>query len=373
MTNEFPRVRLQLIRYLHEQLGFDVLAFEGSWLQAWLAEDLLYRCKDSVDCVEDAQRLAWFPLWQTDAMRSVLDYVVATQRTAHPLYLASFDNQPGSDAKFQGSGEAALAALFAALEQYPAKRDPAIIARWQHALPSFFGCYPEAPKHTDAERQAAVLALSELRAWIQEIAPSVQPATHARALRSIPDSLEKSVQLCTVAPTSAFGPGTYQQLRDQLNANNVIALRDRVSQRHRIILWAHHSHVRQEWSTQLPSMGQRIEEMIGNELYTVGVFAGDGESISVDDRADPPLALRKLPSSSGYELESALSKLSDHDFLLDFSTADQTSPWMRRMSFRDENGTGHVVPAKSFSALVFVHKIHAPEPFADKLQAPVQH
>jgi hypothetical protein len=73
-------------------------------------------------------------------------------------------------------------------------------------------------------------------------------------------------------------------------------------------------------------MGQRIDEMIGNELYTVGVFAGDGEAISVDDRADPPLALRKLPSSSGYELESAPLKLSDHDFLLDFSNADQKSP-----------------------------------------------
>src|SRR6185437_3411288 len=36
MTDEFPRVRLQFIRYLHEQKGFDVLAFEGSWVQAWL-------------------------------------------------------------------------------------------------------------------------------------------------------------------------------------------------------------------------------------------------------------------------------------------------------------------------------------------------
>lgn len=99
----------------------------------------------------------------------------------------------------------------------------------------------------------------------------------------------------------------------------------------------------------------------------------DPQSISVDDQADPPLALRKLPSSSDYELESALSKLSDHDFLLDFSNVDQNSPWMRGMSVRDENGTGHLVPAKSFSALVFVHRIHAPEPFADKLQTPVQH
>src|SRR5262249_22788790 len=30
VTDEFPRVRLQVVRYLHEELGFDVIAFEGS-------------------------------------------------------------------------------------------------------------------------------------------------------------------------------------------------------------------------------------------------------------------------------------------------------------------------------------------------------
>jgi erythromycin esterase-like protein len=31
-------VRLQLVRRLHERHGFDVLAFEGTALGAWLAE-----------------------------------------------------------------------------------------------------------------------------------------------------------------------------------------------------------------------------------------------------------------------------------------------------------------------------------------------
>ncbi len=46
ITQEFPRVRLRLIQYLHEQLGFDTLALEGSLTQTWLAQETLYRAPD---------------------------------------------------------------------------------------------------------------------------------------------------------------------------------------------------------------------------------------------------------------------------------------------------------------------------------------
>src|SRR6266700_2123303 len=48
MTDEFPRVRLQLVRYLHEQMGFDVLALEGSAVNSWLAQDFVYRSRESM-------------------------------------------------------------------------------------------------------------------------------------------------------------------------------------------------------------------------------------------------------------------------------------------------------------------------------------
>ena len=122
-----------------------MLAFEGSWLQAWLAQDALYHCNADLNCVHEAQRLAWFTLWQTDAMQAVMQYVAGTQETAHPLYLASFDVQPGSDAKFQGSGTDASTALVAVLAKSAAKNtQPVNQDRWKQALAPFFGCYPEA-------------------------------------------------------------------------------------------------------------------------------------------------------------------------------------------------------------------------------------
>ena len=42
LTDEFPRARLRLVQHLHESIGFDVLALEGSVVNAWLAMERLY-------------------------------------------------------------------------------------------------------------------------------------------------------------------------------------------------------------------------------------------------------------------------------------------------------------------------------------------
>jgi erythromycin esterase-like protein len=47
VTRKFPPARLALVRYLREELSFDVRAFEGSVIDAWLAEDLIYQGRGS--------------------------------------------------------------------------------------------------------------------------------------------------------------------------------------------------------------------------------------------------------------------------------------------------------------------------------------
>jgi len=101
VTAEFLRARLRLVQFLHQRLGFDVLALEGSETQAWLAEEYLYRTSpETAGRLDRAQQIAWFKLWNTSEMREVLSYVDASQRTSQPLYLASFDVQTGASAEF---------------------------------------------------------------------------------------------------------------------------------------------------------------------------------------------------------------------------------------------------------------------------------
>ena len=143
MTDEFPRVRLQLVRYLHEQMGFDVLSLEGSAVDSWVAQDFVYRSSESAGPkAKRAQELAWFGLWQTDAMRELMEYAIGTQATSRPLYLASFDVQPGNSRAFRGSGAGALDAFFQAVQSHAPSAAPERFTKWKEALSPFFGCYP---------------------------------------------------------------------------------------------------------------------------------------------------------------------------------------------------------------------------------------
>jgi erythromycin esterase len=358
MTDEFPRARLQIVRYLHEQLGFDVLAFEGSWVESWMAQDEMYRCRKSPDCAEKVQKLAWFSVWQTEAMHEVIRYIIDTQETRNPLYLASFDIQPGTSRSFQGSGAQALAAFFGQLSSHDSKLGPPTAIRWEENL---------APR-TDEQRKAALQSVFQIKEVVEHIARQVRPERRARALRATANSLEKAVQLCSVEPLSVFGPGTYQQTRDRLNAENAITLRERVSQSHRIILWAHHSHINENATGRnIPSMGQRLREMIGDQSYTIGLFAGSGEAVGFDNNGDG--FLRSIRPSGDYGVETALSAQAPYDFFVDLRSGSIPPIWRAEISARKELSSSMPVSlSRDFNAAVFIHRVHAPEPFATELR-----
>jgi erythromycin esterase len=209
MTDEFPRVRRNILQYLHEQLGFDVLAFEGSAVDSWLAQDYLYRSSELVSKkAAEAQRLAWFGLWQTDAMRGVMTYVVETQTTKKPLYLTSFDIQPGNGRAFEGKGMRALEELFHAVQAYAPPPDAAAFDRWKAALSVYFGCYGHGEPKSEEQRKAVERSLAELREWLRFAALRIRPAIHGRALGLVAESLRGTVELCSIAPLQPFGRQT---------------------------------------------------------------------------------------------------------------------------------------------------------------------
>lgn len=368
VTDELPRARLPLVRYLHEELGFDVIAFEGSLIESWLAQDHLYRSSDQLRSrATRAQELAWFGLWQTEAMRLVMEYVAETQGTSSPLYLTSFDIQPGGSRAFRGSGGAALQALFDAVRSYSAPRDEGALARWRDTLSPFSSCFGSASPRTPDEKDRALAAIGELERWTEEASTKVElstSATHAAALRRIPESLRGSVALCDESMRSG-STKEYQEARDRINATHALALRNEVSRAHRIMLWAHHNHIRHNSTGRgIPSMGQHLLQLAGKDLYSIGLFAGRGRALQISDDAFPPVVPRRIRPASDYGLEGHLASLRTDDFFIDFSTMDpgnsDDAVWFGELSSRMETrDIEPCVPAKDYHAAVFVQVVHA--------------
>jgi len=352
VTAEFPLARLRLVRFLHERLGFDVLALEGSETQAWLAEDYLYGTPpDTPSRLDRAQQIAWFKLWNTFQMRDLLSYVDASQRTPHPLYLASFDVQTGASAEF-GLTPAVLTALVDRLGSLGSV-EGTTTTDLVNALAPVVQCQIGASGGLGPARAPALTAIDAIQRWIDAIVPAVartRPAAHVAALRLIPDNLRDHVELCEHATT-------WQKTRDELNADNALMLRDQVSAAHKIILWAHHSHVSYNtMGRQVPSMGEHLRGRLGRDIYTIGLFAGSGRFLDV-----APLSVHALPATNTVGVERLLAAAGSQPYFIDVSRLpldDPAAGWLTPQPSRMEGrSTSATVLARDFDAAVYVPRV----------------
>jgi erythromycin esterase-like protein len=184
---------------------------------------------------------------------------------------------------------------------------------------------------------------------------------HAAALLRIPESLRSSLRLCEHAQSGEVRD--YQEARDRENAEHAIALRDTVSRSHRVILWAHHSHVAHNTARQAPaSMGQHLRQRLGRDLYTIGLFAGRGRATEIDDDRLIPAVPRAISTPSERGLEALLGQVRGDDFFIDWASLDPAAPgsafWFQETTMRMEpRRSAAVVPARDFDAAVFVQEV----------------
>jgi erythromycin esterase-like protein len=368
ITEEFPRVRLQLLQRLHEHDGFDVLAFEGTAIGSWLAQDQLYHLEEPLEArARGAQRLAWFGLWQTEPMLEVMRYVASSLGTPTPLYLSSFDIQPGSSRAFDGSGAEALDALFSAVTSYEPPTDPTDPTRWRDAIAPLLIC-SRSGQQTPAQRQVAEQAVSALETWLVRASSAVgrlRAEQHALALQQIPVSLRASIELCMRVQGASLR--TFQETRDALNAERAIQLRDHVSRSHKIMLWAHHSHTNYNVTGSGPSsMGQHLRERLADGVYNIGLFAGGGEAVEIRETSFfLPVVPRQIRPARDFGVEGLLASLRTDSYFIDLASLRENpaafAPWFEPRSARFEvSARTELVLARDFDAAVFVREVHAP-------------
>jgi hypothetical protein len=278
-------------------------------------------------------------------------YVELSRHTRRPLYLTSFDVQTGASAEF-GMGQGVLTALVAALDPFGAPH----VARSElvAGVGPVVQCAIGNPAGLGSSKAPALAAIDAIQVWIDAITPAVtreRPAAHLAALRLIPDNLRDHVALCEHATS-------WQKTRDELNADNALVLRDQVSAAHKIILWAHHSHVSyNSRGARIPSMGQHLRERVGREVYTVGLFAGVGHFLDV-----APLSVHRLPALNKVGVERMLDAVGPQSYFVDLVSLPATDPfagWLIAQSSRMEGRwTPSAVLARDFDGAVYLHQVH---------------
>jgi len=357
MTHEFPLVRLGVVRYLNENLGFHVLVIEGSAPDVWVAQDRLLR---SARTAQDAQQAldGFFGLWNTSEMQKLIKYDAESWQSSHPLYIAGYDVQLGNGRGSQGLDvfEQLLDRLMAYATP-PKGFDP---AQWMHNIE------PIVAKYQVEDRASVEAAIQTLEQWISRAAPEIEKrypdVPHASALRLLPINLRAALQFRDdLAKPNSQG---YQGLRDINAAGYVLQLKNAVAGQ-KIMLWAHISHLHNDSDQGTAAVGGILQRSLGPRLYTIASFAESGGAILIfPSGSNEDIGYGRVHGERG-DLGQRLSGLSKQDYFLDLRSLpagpSADSVFWTQQPLWVEAGQSRLIITRQFDGIVWIKSVHAPD------------
>jgi erythromycin esterase len=289
-VEEYSQIKSHIIQFLHEELGFNVLAFENYALSTYLANrDMAAgaRAEIAVDCL--------YPMWRTTTVRQLFRYVRYTKATEKPLQIAGFDLKLKWDAWPKAMG------FFA----QTIEEDTALVRVYRHAQerfgPDIFDRIESGDIDANDPQSREFIAfyvdvagkielLSEREPGVAESRDALFAAQLARNIAVLPRYYR----------AGRFSGGA---IRDSMMAENVIHLAERQFPNEKIIIWAHNVHISRsqstarlsdmvtltfEWLTNRLDQGERMGEYLsgryGDEMYAVGLLMASGSYETIRGR-----------------------------------------------------------------------------------------
>lgn len=261
----------RLVRFLHEEMDFDVLAFEASLYavaKAWQAIK-------SGEPPHDALLKGVSRLWvNSEQVQPLIDYVGAAARTENPLELAGFDPQ--------FSGSAAEETLVSELTEFLGTNELTDLrVELEGGSGELLQAVLESRFYSDpASLPDSIGQLGFIR-FLREVARDIEAAVDSREAKFWSQILRSTALQARVLFDGAAGRG-YDDSRDRQMAENLVWLANEYFPGRKIIVWAHTGHVmrnptmleREAWADYL--MGDGVWEALGEESYVVGFSSYDG-------------------------------------------------------------------------------------------------
>ncbi len=305
--------KTRLIRFLHERLGFDVLAIESG----------LYSCERAGDAIlagRPAQEMldtSVFDVWTRSAQfEPLVAYLDRTRASAHPLELTGFD--------LQLTGDLSKAPLLADLEAaLPADGDRRRVLDVVKTMTVSMARFSKVGK---ADREAFHGAAERVVAFLGR-----RTDPDGRFLRQVMASTARNARFWWEADPQKPVPAV-MNIRDEQMADNLLWLaRERYPGR-KIIVWAATSHAsRNRQLIERPigdegmvPMGHHVWKALGPRAYVIAFTSGRGQFGSW--RSTPSdLALPRRGS-----FEDACLRTGAPALFLDLRTSVRDGDWLSK-------------------------------------------
>jgi erythromycin esterase len=323
--------KARLIKFLHQKMDFDVLAFESGLYDCRKAWALL---KGGMEAHE-AVRHGVFGIWtKSQQFQPVMDYIGKAAKGDRPLELAGFDCQFTAkasqehlladvkavlgkldDKNFDAAVRDTLLEVLTALVKYENAPAPDVQEKQRQALAAF-------GKALAAAKPGPGLPAAELAFWKQFAASTAaQAESHWYA--------KKGGKIDNIKLTN---------LRDPQMAKNLVWLAHEVYPKRKIIVWAASLHLMRNPATVQPlgkplpadyykdivTMGHEVWKALGKETYTLAFVAAEGEA------GLPWSKPWKLLPVERDSLEGMLVAAGFTNALVDYRHLDASGSWLKQ-------------------------------------------
>jgi erythromycin esterase len=373
---EYSSLKTRIIKYLHEELDFDVIAFESGVGDA----AAVYEQRDSLTA-EQMMGASIFPVWHSQETLGLFDYIKEQGEGTDPLYLAGYDMQFNSYYLTYFIGEA-IAKLDLPLGKKFVQTDMQAMNDL-YAVINKYGLF-------DTENEEFTKEITEV---IERYTPQYEEVIRfvdlnkAQIAAGYPDSpYLADIILKTLQNRIAFmemalydTKGGYE-FRDRMMAENVEWLMKTVYPGKKVILWAHNDHLSKntssirvkekgEWMYSFASMGEQLHQALKDDMYVIGFYMNRGEAAAISTRE--PFTIEPMPEGS---LENLFITNGYPNTFVDLSQhkiRNRQNAWMFQRIYAAEDGmTEEVirpnvmrfVPKAQYDGIIVIDKVKAPTP-----------
>ncbi|HEX2203117.1 MAG TPA: erythromycin esterase family protein [Longimicrobium sp.] len=331
-VREFNQSKVRLIRFLHEEMGYDVVAFESEMFECGMVD----RSAATIDYTPFLMWRCVYGVWYTQEVLDLFEYVRSTWKTARPLHVAGVDLQPnGYSYNPSNVYHDFISAVDTAYARRVRTMERSFVDRYWRAyrLPydqqAAYWRDVEAREGLRAQYDSVVRFFDAHEAEMAGVHADYPPLRalarqHAYSRTRLIDMLRHEV------PSDAA-----TEVRDETMADNLDALLDRVYPGEKVVVWAANYHIRHDNpSVFIPSldpplrertMGSWVSARRRPELYTVGLYLYRGEAADNSGRT-----YDVLPPRAPASLEALFYTVRKKHFLVDLRGAARSpgTEWM---------------------------------------------
>lgn len=332
-TEEFYRERAKITMRLITERGFNAVAIEGDWPDAYRVNRYI-KGEETMSASQALDGFKRFPTWMW-ANHQVLQFITW-------LYDHNMSQRDEDKVGFYGLDLYSMHASMAAVIDYLEKVDPEAAARAK----ARYGCldhygdpqsyaYATNYRELDACEEEVIRQLVELRTNTENYSGNDgRSASDAYFFATqnarLVKNAEEYYRLMFSRSISSWN------LRDRHMADTLEALVDhlnKLNNRAKVVIWAHNSHVGDARATEMSgrgefNIGQLVRERYGDSAVNVGFMTHHGTVTAASDW-DEPGQRRRMREGMPGSYEKLMHEVGLPAFLLRFDRHDQLVEQLR--------------------------------------------